>query len=141
MNTLTRAPDLLNGPMLLLRFALPNMVAMLAAALAAVAETHYVGQLGAPALAGMALVFPFVMLQNMLSAGATDCLVKPGNDKAQGVHGCPDLVHTPHHGAAAVRTCGGFRQRPVPAAAWSHPVRGCAAACGGRPCGPGTVFF
>ena len=63
---------LLHGPILplLLRFSLPNMVAMLAIALAAMAETAYVGQLGAGALAGMALVFPFVMLQNMLSAGA-----------------------------------------------------------------------
>lgn len=46
------------------------MVAMLATALAAMAETHYVGQLGLSALAGMALVFPFVMLQAMMSAGA-----------------------------------------------------------------------
>ncbi len=71
---MTRAgsDDLLRGPLLplLLRFSLPNMVAMLAIALAAMAETAYVGQLGASALAGMALVFPFVMLQNMLSAGA-----------------------------------------------------------------------
>ncbi len=66
------APDLLTAPLLplLLRFALPNMVAMLAVALAAMAETGYVGQFGPAALAGMALVFPFVMLQAMLSAGA-----------------------------------------------------------------------
>ncbi|MEY2660450.1 MAG: Multidrug export protein MepA, partial [Pseudomonadota bacterium] len=66
------AQPLLTGPVLplLLRFALPNMVAMLAVALAAMAETRYVGQFGPAALAGMALVFPFVMLQNMLSAGA-----------------------------------------------------------------------
>ena len=66
------AQPLLTGPVLplLLRFALPNMVAMLAVALAAMAETGYVGQFGPAALAGMALVFPFVMLQTMLSAGA-----------------------------------------------------------------------
>ncbi len=65
-------PDLLTGPILplLLRFALPNMIAMLAVALAAMAETGYVGQFGPSALAGMALIFPFVMLQTMLSAGA-----------------------------------------------------------------------
>lgn len=63
---------MLSGPVLplLLRLALPNMAAMLALALAAMAETAYVGQLGPAALAGMALVFPFVMLQAMLSAGA-----------------------------------------------------------------------
>jgi len=63
---------LLTVPILpaVLRFAWPNMVAMLATALAAVAETSYVGRLGVPALAGMALVFPMVMLQMMLSGGA-----------------------------------------------------------------------
>jgi putative MATE family efflux protein len=68
-----RPPDpLLSAPLLptLLRFALPNMLAMLATALAAVAETAYVGSFGTASLAGMALVFPLVMLQSMLSAGA-----------------------------------------------------------------------
>jgi putative MATE family efflux protein len=66
------ASPLLTAPLLptLLRLAVPNMVAMLATALAAIAETGYVGGLGLEALAGMALVFPFVMLQMMLSAGA-----------------------------------------------------------------------
>ncbi len=63
---------MLSAPVLptLLRFALPNMGAMLATALAAIAETGYVGRFGVPALAGMALVFPVVMLQQMLSGGA-----------------------------------------------------------------------
>ena len=64
--------SLLTSPVLptLLRLALPNMLAMLATALAAIAETAYVGSMGTGALAGMALVFPMVMLQAMLSAGA-----------------------------------------------------------------------
>jgi putative MATE family efflux protein len=69
----SRPPDpLLSAPLLptLLRFALPNMLAMVATALAAIAETAYVGSFGVASLAGMALVFPLVMLQNMLSAGA-----------------------------------------------------------------------
>lgn len=63
---------LLTHPILptLLRLTLPNMLAMLATALAAIAETAYVGSFGTTALAGMALVFPMVMLQAMLSAGA-----------------------------------------------------------------------
>jgi len=52
------------------RLSLPNLVAMVATALVSVAETTYVGQLGTAALAGMALVFPMVMLQQMLSSGA-----------------------------------------------------------------------
>jgi Na+-driven multidrug efflux pump len=63
---------LLRGPLLptLLKLALPNMLAMLATALATIAETAYVGSFGTAALAGMALAFPMVMLQAMLSAGA-----------------------------------------------------------------------
>ena len=70
--TAATSNPLLTAPLLplLLRFALPNMGAMLATALAAVAETAYVGSFGVSSLAGMALVFPFVMLQMMLSAGA-----------------------------------------------------------------------
>ena len=74
----TRAPDaagadpLLVAPILptMLRLAAPNMLAMLAIALVAIAETAYVGRLGTPQLAGMALVFPLIMLQQMMSAGA-----------------------------------------------------------------------
>ena len=67
-----RPNPLLSSPILptLLRLAVPNMLAMLATALATIAETVYVGSLGTAALAGMALVFPVVMLQVMLSAGA-----------------------------------------------------------------------
>jgi len=66
------ANPLLAAPILptLLRLSLPNMAAMLATTAVAIAETIYVGRLGTPALAGMALVFPMVMLQQMMSAGA-----------------------------------------------------------------------
>jgi putative MATE family efflux protein len=67
------APNpLLDGAILptLLRLALPTSIAMVATALVAIAETSYVGQLGTLPLAGLALVFPMVMLQQMMSAGA-----------------------------------------------------------------------
>jgi putative MATE family efflux protein len=54
----------------LLKLALPNAIAMLGTALVAVAETSYIGRLGVEPLAGIALVFPFVMLTQMMSAGA-----------------------------------------------------------------------
>jgi putative MATE family efflux protein len=54
----------------LVRLAWPNLIAMLASTAVAVAETVYVGALGTPALAGLALVFPLVMLMQMMSAGA-----------------------------------------------------------------------
>ena len=63
---------LLAGPILptLLRLTLPNLLAMLVTALVAIAETSYVGILGTEQLAAIALVFPRVMLLQMLSAGA-----------------------------------------------------------------------
>src|SRR5690349_6453714 len=63
---------LLTSPILptLLKLALPNAIAMFGTALVAVAETSYIGRLGVEPLAGIALVFPFVMLTQMMSAGA-----------------------------------------------------------------------
>ncbi|MDB5859092.1 MAG: efflux family protein [Ramlibacter sp.] len=63
---------LLHGPILptLLRLAVPNVFAMAAATAVGIGETVYVGLLGKTSLAAMALVFPFVMLMQMFSAGA-----------------------------------------------------------------------
>jgi putative MATE family efflux protein len=54
----------------LLRLAAPNVLVMLAQAGVGLMETYFVGKLGTDALAGMALVFPVVMLMQMTSAGA-----------------------------------------------------------------------
>ena len=66
------ANPLLNAPILptLVRLTLPNLAAMLVMAAVAIAETIYVGMLGTTQLAAIALVFPMVMLMQMLSAGA-----------------------------------------------------------------------
>jgi putative MATE family efflux protein len=63
---------LLSSPVLptLLRLTAPNLVAMVVTALVAIFETVYVGLLGTTQLAAIALVFPLVMLMQMLSAGA-----------------------------------------------------------------------
>jgi putative MATE family efflux protein len=70
MDPRTRA--LLHGPIVptLLRMAWPNVIIMFAQAATGLIETYWVGQLGTDALAGMALVFPGVMLMQMFSAGA-----------------------------------------------------------------------
>lgn len=66
------ANPLVTAPILptLLRLTAPNMAAMLVTAMVAVFETIYVGILGTTQLAAIALVFPLVMLMQMLSAGA-----------------------------------------------------------------------
>jgi putative MATE family efflux protein len=66
------ANALLISPILptLLKLTLPNAIAMVGTTLVAVAETAYIGRLGIEPLAAIALVFPFVMLTQMMSAGA-----------------------------------------------------------------------
>jgi putative MATE family efflux protein len=66
------ANSLLTSPILptLLRLAIPNTIAMVGIALVTVAETSYIGRLGTEPLAAIALVFPFAMLTQMMSAGA-----------------------------------------------------------------------
>src|SRR5215207_9393009 len=66
------ANGLLTSPILptLLKLALPNAIAMAGTTLVAVAETSYIGRLGIEPLAAIALAFPFVVLTQMMSAGA-----------------------------------------------------------------------
>ena len=67
-----RTSALLRGPIvpLLLTMAWPNIVVMLAQASTGLIETFWVSRLGTDALAGMALVFPGVMLMQMIAAGS-----------------------------------------------------------------------
>ncbi len=67
-----RTDALLNAPLLplLLRLSWPNMLVMVAQAATGLIETWWVSRLGTDALAGMALVFPGVMLMQMISGGA-----------------------------------------------------------------------
>ena len=68
----SRTRVLLEAPIAstLLRLAMPNMLVMVAQAAAGLVETYFIGKLGTDALAGVALVFPVVMLMQMMSAGA-----------------------------------------------------------------------
>src|SRR3989442_12749887 len=66
-----RTRALLEAPILttLLRLAAPNVVVITVQAAINVLEAVYVGWLGRDALAGIALVFPLVMLMQTMSAG------------------------------------------------------------------------
>jgi putative MATE family efflux protein len=67
-----RTQRLLEAPIVptLLKLGAPNVLVMLAQAGVGLIETYFVGKLGTDALAGMALVFPVLMLMQMTSAGA-----------------------------------------------------------------------
>ena len=54
----------------LVALAAPNVIALATQSLVAVAETSFIGRLGTEPLAAMALVFPLIMLTQMMSSGA-----------------------------------------------------------------------
>jgi len=67
-----RTRALLEAPIgrTLLRLALPNVVVMVVQSAIGLIETYFVAKLGTDALAGISLVFPVLMLIQMVSAGA-----------------------------------------------------------------------
>jgi putative MATE family efflux protein len=101
--------SLLTSPILptLFRLALPNTVAMVGTTLVAVAETSYIGRLGTEPLAGIALVFPFAMLTQMMSAGAMGGGVSSAISRALGA-GNRDRAATLALHAAIIGACGGL---------------------------------
>ena len=100
---------LLTAPILptLLKLALPNTIAMFGTALVAVAETAYIGRLGTEPLAAIALVFPFTMLTQMMSAGAMGGGVSSAISRALGA-GNRERAATLALHAAIIGTCGGL---------------------------------
>lgn len=82
---------LLTAPILptLLRLSAPNVLAMVMTVLVGIAETYYVGRLGTAPLAAMALVFPFAMLTQMMSAGAMGGGVSAAISRALGASDLP----------------------------------------------------
>lgn len=80
-----------HGPILstLLRLAVPSVLAMVMQVLVGIAETVYVGRLGKTPLAAMALVFPFLMLSQQLSAGAMGGGVSSAVARALGASNLP----------------------------------------------------
>ncbi|MBM3355018.1 MAG: MATE family efflux transporter [Betaproteobacteria bacterium] len=67
-----KAQALLEAPILptLLRLAAPGLLLVVFQSAISISDTHFVGRLGTEPLAGLALVFPLVMLLQMTSAGA-----------------------------------------------------------------------
>ncbi|MBB4376823.1 putative efflux protein, MATE family [Bradyrhizobium sp. Rc3b] len=101
--------SLLTAPILptLLRLAIPNMIAMVGSTLVAIAETSYIGRLGTIPLAAIALVFPFAMLTQMMSAGAMGGGVSSAISRALGA-GDRDRAATLALHAAIIGLCGGL---------------------------------
>src|SRR5258708_5286735 len=103
------ANSLLTSPILptLLKLALPNTIAMFGTALVAVAETSYIGRLGTVPLAAIALVFPFIMLTQMMSAGAMGGGVSSAISRALGAGNRDRAAILALH-AAMIGACAGL---------------------------------
>ena len=81
-----RRTRLLDGPILktLAALAVPNIAASFLQSGMSVVEGAYLGRLGTVELAGVALVFPLLMLTNMLSGGAIGGVVAGATARALG---------------------------------------------------------
>lgn len=83
----------------LLKLAAPNLLGMLATTAVSIAETAYIGRLGAAPLAAAALVLPLIMLMGMMSAGAMGGGVSSAVSRALGAGAQARAEALARHGA------------------------------------------
>src|SRR3954464_4539273 len=94
-----RTKALIEAPIVptLIRLAVPNIIMTVVQASTGLVETYFIGKLGTDALAGVALVFPGVMLMQMMSAGAMGGGWPSGLAGARGAGGREDADATIRH--------------------------------------------
>jgi putative MATE family efflux protein len=87
----TRAERLLSAPIVptLARLSAPGVLLVAFQTLVSVGDTYFVGRLGTEPLAGLALVFPLIMLLQMTSAGAMGGGVSSAIARALGAGNAP----------------------------------------------------
>jgi putative MATE family efflux protein len=97
-----RTRALIEGPIVttLLRMAAPNTLVMFAQASVGLVETYFIGKLGTDPLAGVALVFPPLMLMQMMSAGAMGGGMSSAIARALGAGRRADAEALPLHALA-----------------------------------------
>src|SRR3989442_12797795 len=98
----SRTRLLLEGPIVgtLLRLATPTVLVMSVKAAVGLIETYFVAKLGTDALAGVALVFPVLMLMQMMSAGAVGGGIMSAIARALGAGGWADADALVFHALA-----------------------------------------
>src|SRR5262249_38334552 len=115
---------ILHGPILLtmLRLAWPTILVLVAQVAVGVAEIFYVSFLGTTALAGVALVFPLVMLMTIMSNGALGGGVGSAIARAIGARRMDDADALTFHALIVAIVFGLiFYDRDL--AIWSHHLR------------------
>jgi putative MATE family efflux protein len=73
----------------LLRLSAPGVLLVVFQSMVSVGDTYFIGRLGTAPLAGLALVFPLIMLLQMTSAGAMGGGVSSANERALGAGNIP----------------------------------------------------
>jgi putative MATE family efflux protein len=107
VNPLTRR--LLQAPIvpLIFRLAWPNMMIMLAQAGAALVDTWWLAKLGNDALAGMVLVFPFILLVGTVSGGSIGAGISAAVARALGARQQAEADAVLMHGLIVNAVIGG----------------------------------
>ncbi len=122
-----RTKRLLESPILpiLLRLALPNIAVMFVQAGTGLIETYFIGQLGTDALAGVSMVFPAVMLMQMMSAGAMGGGISSSIARALGAGRRNDANALVLHALAISVVCGlAFTLALLAGGAWLYTAMG-----------------
>jgi putative MATE family efflux protein len=99
---------ILSGPILptLLRLSWPTMVVLVAQTLIGVIETYFVGLLGTEVLAGATLVFPVLMLMQMMANGGMGGGVASAISRARGAGRMADADALVWHALVLAIACG-----------------------------------
>src|SRR5580692_3981654 len=84
----------------LIRLGAPNTLVMFAQSSVGLVETYFIGKLGTDPLAGVALVFPPLMLMQMMSAGAMGGGMSSAIARALGAGRRADAEALPLHALA-----------------------------------------
>jgi Na+-driven multidrug efflux pump len=110
-----RTRKLLEAPIgaTLLLMALPNVVVMVMQSAIGLIETYFVAKLGIDALAGMALVFPVLMLFVMISAGAMGGGILSSIARALGRGDRDGANHLVWHAVVIALACGALTSAVV----------------------------
>jgi putative MATE family efflux protein len=122
-----RTRRLLEGPIVptLLRLAAPNVLVMFVQASVGLIETYFVAKLGTDALAGVALVFPVLMLMQMMSAGAMGGGISSAVARALGARRRADANALVLHALAIAVTFGlGFTILVLGGGRWLYAAMG-----------------
>src|SRR5262245_14825955 len=122
-----RTRVLLEGPIVstLLRLATPNVLVMFVQASVGLIETYFVGKLGTDALAGVVLVFPVLMLMQMMSAGAMGGGIASAIARALGARRRADADALALHALAIAVVFGlGFTGAVLGGGRWLYTVMG-----------------